>query len=73
MLIDAGANIDDIVDGSTPLHIAVENQHEEVVDVLLKKKANVNLRNAKGEKPSDIAFRKALVDREWSIYNKFPT
>lgn len=40
----------------TPLHIAAANQYTGVVDLLLRYKANKNLKDGKGKTPLDYAF-----------------
>jgi len=50
LLVRHGADINHcLLDGSTPLHIAVVNKNERIVQALLKKGARVNLRHGKGQ------------------------
>jgi len=43
------------IDGVTPLYVAAENEHTEVVKVLLGNKANMNASRSYGDKPVDAA------------------
>jgi uncharacterized protein len=47
-------------EGNTPLHIAVDNSNKDMVDFLLKRKANKHVRNKNGLRPVDIARTKGL-------------
>ena len=59
-LIENGANINilDKADRNTPLHIAVKKGLTDVVDLLLKNKADKTLINIDGKTPFDIATKK---------------
>ena len=55
-LLAAGANKDlKNNDGETPLHIAVKEGNQAIVDALIKEGANVNQQNVLGETPLHIA------------------
>ncbi len=45
-------------DGKTPLHIAVENNYEDIVKLLLQKNADVNAKDNNGNTPLHIAVEK---------------
>lgn len=44
--------------GNTPLHLAIDSGNANVVDFLVKKGADLNIRNSQGERPLDIARKK---------------
>ncbi|MEM4367734.1 MAG: ankyrin repeat domain-containing protein, partial [Candidatus Anstonellales archaeon] len=44
--------------GNTPLHLAVENQHEEMVETILKYTKKVNIKNNDGNTPLHLAALK---------------
>jgi ankyrin repeat protein len=58
-LIFAGANVNqvDAGGGETPLWIAARNGHTELVEELLKSKANVGISDNNGETPLGVAYR----------------
>ena len=61
LLLDEGGDLTDTGnDGNTLLHIAAFFTHEEIVDLLLDRGINVDIRNAKGESAMDS------VAGEWS-------
>jgi ankyrin repeat protein len=45
-------------DGKTPLHIAVENNYEDIIKFLLENKADVNVKDNEGNTPLHIAIKK---------------
>ncbi|MCS7244590.1 MAG: ankyrin repeat domain-containing protein [candidate division WOR-3 bacterium] len=58
-LIKKGADINSKNEyGKTPLHIAVENNYEDIVKVLLENKADVNIKDNNGNTPLHIAVMK---------------
>uniref|UniRef100_A0A7S2ZFX6 Uncharacterized protein n=1 Tax=Rhodosorus marinus TaxID=101924 RepID=A0A7S2ZFX6_9RHOD len=67
LLIEHGAVIDQPDQshkGYTPIFNAVENNHIEVVKLLLRNKAKFNIKNAKKETPLMIATKKEYKDIE---------
>ena len=54
-LVEGGAEINSLTDGSTPLHNAVENGREEIVKYLIANGADVNKKNSSGSYPADLA------------------
>jgi len=55
--------VDTHADGFTPLHIAAQRGHTEVVKLLVYHISNVNARAHNGEMPVDAARR----NRHWDI------
>jgi len=56
-LIKRGANVNiKDKDGKTPLHIAVENNYEDIVKVLIQNNADVNIKDNNGNTPLHIAI-----------------
>ena len=62
------------LDGDTPLHLASQNGHFEVVEVLLRNNADANIRNASCKTPLHIAAEmgyaeivKAMIDHEGEV------
>jgi Ankyrin repeats (many copies)/Ankyrin repeat len=43
------------IDTNTPLHLAVDSGHEDIVELLLANKADINAKNKLGETPLDLA------------------
>lgn len=52
---EAALNIEDPMNGNRPLHIAAQNGHQELVEYLVKFRANVNAKNNKGNTPLHMA------------------
>ncbi|KPI37179.1 40S ribosomal protein S12 [Cyphellophora attinorum] len=82
-LLESGAEVDTLnIDKDSPLIDAVENQHFEVVELLLQHGANPRLANAKGDEPYDLVkaddehykqIRKLIADakeRDWTKRRK---
>lgn len=65
LLLEAGANVNEVKDGLTLLHIAVENKSVEMVSLLLEFRANVNpwLHYCDGKTPLYLAVdtRSSLI------------
>ena len=59
LLLDNGAQIDYQVpsDGNTALHLAVDSNQQQTIEVLLSKEANPNIKNDKGETPLHLAVK----------------
>jgi ankyrin repeat protein len=56
-LISHGANINAKTDrGSTPLHLAAEQGHKDIVKLLIDKGANINVKDVYGRTPLDSAW-----------------
>jgi ankyrin repeat protein len=56
LLVKHGADVNAAADdGSTPLMLAAQNEKQDVVDYLLKHKANAKARDAKGKTALDYA------------------
>ena len=49
--VENGADVNEVIYGRTPLHLAAMNSHDELVRFLLANGANVNARTATGETP----------------------
>ena len=49
--VENGADVNEMINGRMPLHLAAMNGHDEVVRFLLAHGANVNARTAAGETP----------------------
>ena len=63
MLMEAGADLEAASDlGGTPLHVAAENGHSQVMSVLVESGANLNSRTVKGATPLCLAAREGRVD-----------
>jgi ankyrin repeat protein len=45
---EAAVNVPDPANGNRPIHIAAQNGHNELVKLLIRKKADLNIQNAKG-------------------------
>ncbi len=50
-------------EGDTPLHIAAAQGDDDIVDILLRCKADKSLRNVNGKTPADVASTAALQER----------
>lgn len=59
---EEAVNIEDTGNGNVPLHIAAQNGHIDHVQLLIRKKANVNLRNKKGNTPLHMAIGYDYID-----------
>jgi rabankyrin-5 len=74
-LIDHGANVNSLdCDNKTALHVAIENQHDEIISILLcHPKLDLRLRDKSG----NTAFAAALISRNHkaaqSILERLPT
>lgn len=70
-LIKSGANVNEKAsdDGRTALHLAVQENRNEIVKTLLKNGGNVNIKNNDGEKPVDIARSPEIkrIFNEWDM------
>ncbi|GMY20820.1 ankyrin repeat, PH and SEC7 domain containing protein secG [Fagus crenata] len=55
LLIQAGANVNISAGGATPLHIAADNGSLEIINCLLKAKADPNVSDEDGLKPIQVA------------------
>ena len=53
----------------TPLILAVEGEHTEVVEMLLKNKCDIDIYNRNGRTSLDIAVEKHFVDIENILLN----
>ena len=63
MLIEAGAHVNvSTKQGDTPLHLAAQNRHAAVAEVLLAAQAPTEAVTVSGETSSDIAQRKGHVE-----------
>lgn len=49
------------IQGNTPLHLAVEVEHEDVIFLLLKARAYHKIKNLQGETPLDLAKQKPKI------------
>jgi uncharacterized protein len=47
--------------GNTPLHLAVDSGNANIVDFLIKKGADKNIRNSEGERPLEMARKKQYL------------
>lgn len=56
LLISYGEDVNQKIPEGSLLHIAVEKGHTAVVDLLIHKGAQLDIKNSKGEKPLDIAI-----------------
>ena len=54
-LVEGGADINSLTEGSTPLHRAVSNGRDEIVIYLIKNGADVNKKDSDGHYPADLA------------------
>ncbi|MEN8121993.1 MAG: ankyrin repeat domain-containing protein [Bacteroidota bacterium] len=62
VLLDNGANIENLFDDQSPLMIAVRYRSESVIKVLLKRGADIDKKNTEGETAFIIAAKKNYVD-----------
>jgi len=62
VLLADGANVDEDVNGDTPLLIAGEQGHDEVVLRMITAKASVNLYNKAGNSPLVVACEKGHAE-----------
>ncbi len=62
MLLEAGAdpNLADSVAANTPLHLAVKGRHKDIVRLMFKKGADLNLANQQGKTPLNLAKDKEM-------------
>ncbi|XP_025829118.1 rabankyrin-5, partial [Agrilus planipennis] len=74
-LIEHGANIDSRdVDGKTPLHIAIENQHAAIINLLLcVPNIDLSLRDRKGSSPFATALTVRNNKAAQAILDRFPS
>ncbi|WP_265029750.1 ankyrin repeat domain-containing protein [Wolbachia endosymbiont (group A) of Philonthus cognatus] len=59
-LLDLIGNINDVDlndNSNTPLHVAVSKGHEDIVKLLIDKRADIEIANSQNQKPLDIAER----------------
>eukprot|EP00698_Gefionella_okellyi_P019392 TRINITY_DN5940_c0_g1_i1.p1 TRINITY_DN5940_c0_g1~~TRINITY_DN5940_c0_g1_i1.p1 ORF type:complete len:1275 (-),score=349.80 TRINITY_DN5940_c0_g1_i1:26-3850(-) len=55
ILLDAGANINAVmVDGRTAIHLAVQNGHEQVIRLLIRRQCDVYIKDCKGYSCADL-------------------
>jgi ankyrin repeat protein len=54
-LVEGGADINSLTQGSTPLHRAVSNGRDEIVKYLIENGADVNKKDSDGHYPADLA------------------
>lgn len=62
LLISNGANVNEIVDGFTPLHSAADYGHKDVVEILLLNSAYVNAKGNAGWTPLHLAASSGKQD-----------
>jgi len=77
-LIPSKAHIDTVASGWTPLHLAVREEYEEIVSLLLKNCPNTSLKNSYNETPLVVAKNAGhkeivnlLEDHERYLYSRF--
>lgn len=57
LLVNADAvNCEDPGNGNRPVHIAAQNGHDDLIRLLIKKKANLNIKNGKGNTALHMAI-----------------
>ncbi|GAA3624253.1 ankyrin repeat domain-containing protein [Flavivirga jejuensis] len=67
LLINNGANIDTFSEGwfyETPLHLAVYKNAKDMVSLLIKSGANINVKNSEGQTPKEVAIQKGFKEIE---------
>ncbi|KAI0449508.1 hypothetical protein F5B21DRAFT_509071 [Xylaria acuta] len=65
---DADINFQDASTGSTPLHVAVQKDREDVYEFLLELGAILDIKDKAGQSPLELAWSKKKLD--WSIYTR---
>lgn len=61
-LLSRKVNVNSLLNGSTPLHLAAENGHYDAVTLLVDNKADVNIKDSDGSSPLYLAYLRKHED-----------